>query len=116
VIFDNETGVGLLDGPRCREAATSFHSFLALNDDSEREGYRFLILQFRHSIVSGTNSFQRNIHGARGVFHCWLTMRSRLRAGMTASRLYHRERVIPALTDHVEDEGGVIGPPSFARL
>jgi hypothetical protein len=26
---------------------------------------------------------------------------------MTASRLYHRERVIPALTDHLEDKGGV---------
>jgi hypothetical protein len=30
-----------------------------------------------------------------------------LRAGMMASRLYHRERVIPALTDHLEDKGGV---------
>jgi hypothetical protein len=33
-----------------------------------------------------------------------------LRAGMLASRLNHRERNIPALTDHLEDEGGVIGP------
>ena len=32
-----------------------------------------------------------------------------LRAGMTASRLYHRRRVIPAQTDHLEDKGGVIG-------
>ena len=31
-------------------------------------------------------------------------------AGMMASRLMHRrEHVIPALTDHLEDEGGVIG-------
>ena len=37
---------------------------------------------------------------------------SRLRAGMMASRLYHRERVIPALTDHLEDKGGVIGAES----
>jgi hypothetical protein len=29
---------------------------------------------------------------------------------MMASRLNHRERVIPALTDHLEDKGGVIGP------
>ena len=29
-----------------------------------------------------------------------------LRAGMMASRLYHRERVIPALTDHLVDEAG----------
>ena len=35
---------------------------------------------------------------------------SLLRAGMMASRLNHRERVIPALTDHLEDKGGVIGP------
>jgi hypothetical protein len=33
-----------------------------------------------------------------------------LRAGMMASRLYHRERVIPALTDHMEDDGGVSRP------
>ena len=32
-----------------------------------------------------------------------------LRAEMTASRLYHRERVIPAQTDYLEDKGGVIG-------
>jgi len=32
-----------------------------------------------------------------------------LRAGMMASRLYHRRHVIPALTDHLEDKGGVIG-------
>ena len=31
---------------------------------------------------------------------------SKLRAGMMACRLYHRERVIPALTDHLEDEAG----------
>jgi hypothetical protein len=30
-------------------------------------------------------------------------------AGMTASRLNHRGHVIPALTDHLEDKGGVIG-------
>jgi hypothetical protein len=28
---------------------------------------------------------------------------------MTASRLNHREHVVPALTDHLEDKGGVIG-------
>ena len=33
-----------------------------------------------------------------------------MRAGMIASRLYHRGHVIPALTDHMEDDGGVIGP------
>jgi hypothetical protein len=38
-----------------------------------------------------------------------LNLDSKLRAGMMASRLYHRERVIPALTDHLEDKGGVIG-------
>ena len=32
-----------------------------------------------------------------------------LRAEMTASRLYHRGQVTPALTDHLEDKGGVIG-------
>jgi hypothetical protein len=32
-----------------------------------------------------------------------------LRAETTASRLYNREHVIPALTDHLEDKGGVIG-------
>jgi hypothetical protein len=34
---------------------------------------------------------------------------------MTASRLYYREHVIPALTDHLEDKGGVIGPASSAQ-
>ena len=38
-----------------------------------------------------------------------------LRAGMMASRLYHRERVIPALTDHLEDKGGVIGSIHIAK-
>jgi len=33
-----------------------------------------------------------------------------LRAGMMASRLNHRGHVIPALTDHLGDKGGVIGP------
>jgi hypothetical protein len=28
---------------------------------------------------------------------------------MTASRLNHRGHVVPALTDHTKDEGGVIG-------
>jgi hypothetical protein len=28
---------------------------------------------------------------------------------MMASRLNHRGQVIPALTDHLEDKGGVIG-------
>jgi len=28
---------------------------------------------------------------------------------MMASRLNHREHVIPALTDHLEDKGGVVG-------
>jgi hypothetical protein len=40
---------------------------------------------------------------------------SKLRAGMMASRLNHRERVIPALTDHLEDKGGVIGPGASAQ-
>ena len=40
-----------------------------------------------------------------------------LRAGMMASRLYHRRRVIPALTDHLEYKGGVIGPAMvFSRV
>jgi hypothetical protein len=38
-----------------------------------------------------------------------------LRAGMMASRLYHRERVIPALADHLEDKGGVIGAIHIAK-
>jgi hypothetical protein len=37
-----------------------------------------------------------------------------LRAEMTASRLYHRGRVIPAQTDHLEDKGGVIGAAASA--
>jgi hypothetical protein len=41
-----------------------------------------------------------------------VTVSSTVRAGMMASRLNHRERVIPALTDHLEDKGGVIGPAS----
>jgi hypothetical protein len=44
-----------------------------------------------------------------GVFSL-LPTASRLRAGMMSSRLNHREHVIPALTDHLEDKGGVIGP------
>ena len=32
-----------------------------------------------------------------------------LRAGMMASRLNHRGHVIPALTDHLEDKGALIG-------
>jgi hypothetical protein len=36
--------------------------------------------------------------------------RVRLRAGMVASRLVPVEHAIPALTDHSEDTGGVIGP------
>jgi hypothetical protein len=40
-----------------------------------------------------------------------------LRAGMTASRLYHRRHVIPAQTDHLEDKGGVIGAAKlFSRV
>ena len=36
---------------------------------------------------------------------------------MMASRLMHRrEHVIPALTDHLEDEGGVIGPQIDGRV
>ena len=38
-----------------------------------------------------------------------------LRAGMMASRLNHRGHVIPALTDHLEDKGGVIGAAPSAR-
>jgi hypothetical protein len=33
----------------------------------------------------------------------------RLRAGMVASRLVPVEPVIPAQTDHLEDNGGVVG-------
>jgi hypothetical protein len=32
-----------------------------------------------------------------------------------ASRLSHRRRVIPALTDHLEDKGGVIGAINSAH-
>ena len=39
-----------------------------------------------------------------------------LRAGMMASRLNHRERVIPALTDHLEDKGGVVGAKSSIAI
>jgi hypothetical protein len=35
---------------------------------------------------------------------------------MTASRLNNRERAIPALTDHREDDGGVIGLESATEL
>jgi hypothetical protein len=38
-----------------------------------------------------------------------------LRAGMTASRLEHRGHVIPALTDHMELLGGVIGAANIAE-
>jgi len=38
-----------------------------------------------------------------------------VRVGMMASRLNHDGRVIPALTDHSEDKGGVIGPALSAR-
>jgi hypothetical protein len=41
-------------------------------------------------------------------------LRLLLRAGMMASRLYHRRHVIPALTDHLEDKGGEIGAASSA--
>lgn len=40
---------------------------------------------------------------------CEMSARVALRAGMTASRLVPVEHAIPALTDHVEDNGGVIG-------
>jgi hypothetical protein len=33
-----------------------------------------------------------------------------MRAGMIASRLYHRGHVIPAQTDHMEDDGRVSRP------
>jgi hypothetical protein len=45
----------------------------------------------------------------------WVVNAAALRAGMMASRLNHRERVIPALTDHLEDKGGVIGTTSSGR-
>jgi hypothetical protein len=38
-----------------------------------------------------------------------------LRAGMMASRLNHSGHVIPALTDHSEDKGGVVGSASSAE-
>ena len=37
-----------------------------------------------------------------------------LRAGMMDFRLYHRRHVFPALTDHLEDKGGVIGIKKMA--
>jgi hypothetical protein len=39
-----------------------------------------------------------------------------LRAGMMASRLYHRRRVIPALTDHLVGRGEVIGLSNILSL
>ena len=36
-----------------------------------------------------------------------------MRAGMMASRLYRRERVIPPLTDHSEHNGGVDRPRKY---
>jgi hypothetical protein len=57
-----------------------------------------------------SNARQRRILN-RERCYCLLV----LRAGMMASRLNHRERVIPAQTDHLEDKGGVIGPTSSAR-
>jgi hypothetical protein len=35
---------------------------------------------------------------------------------MAASHLNYRERVIPALTDHMEDNGGVVGLEITAQL
>jgi hypothetical protein len=34
---------------------------------------------------------------------------------MMASRLYHRRHVIPAMTGHLEDEGGVIGVKDYDK-
>jgi hypothetical protein len=48
------------------------------------------------------------------LFGSAVNFRSKLQAGMMASRLYHRRHVIPALTDHLEDKGGVIGAASSA--
>ena len=39
----------------------------------------------------------------------WRKHADKLRAGMVASRLVPVEHAIPALTDHLEDDGGVIG-------
>ena len=44
-----------------------------------------------------------------GIFSL-LPTASRLRAGVMASPLDHRGHIIPALTDHLEDKGGVVGP------
>ena len=35
---------------------------------------------------------------------------------MMASRLNHRKHVIPALTDHLEDKGGVVGSKSSIAI
>ena len=40
------------------------------------------------------------------VFTLLSVLAAKLRAGMMASRLNHREHVIPALTDHLVDEAG----------
>src|SRR5262249_49804141 len=48
-------------------------------------------------------------HTERTTWTVSWKLAARLRAGMMASRLNHRGQVIPALTDHLEDKGGLIG-------
>ena len=41
------------------------------------------------------------------LFTLLLIPAANVRAGTMASRVYHRERIIPALTYHLDDSGGV---------
>jgi hypothetical protein len=74
------------DRPRRREAA------------GESSGQGFILSSPLMTSRKGRGiGFQFcNLHGVFSV----LPTASRLRAGMMASRLNHREHVIPALTDH----------------
>jgi len=59
-----------------------------------------------HAQMRGIVAFKSHLYGLE------FKETSLVRAGMMASRLNRRERVIPAQTDHLEDKGGVIGPQS----
>ena len=75
---------------------------------------------------SGAQAFHESVKKARKDAVSWneldgfginkLAACYSLRAGMMASRLNHRERVIPALTDHLEDKGGVVGAKSSIAI
>ena len=69
--------------------------------------------------ATATCSLTRQAYRPPQRFREWnITVRAGLlvQAGIMASRLYHRRRIIPALTDHREDEGGVDRPLNSSRL